>query len=151
MWKNVLKEKSYYIVDLDILPEAIKKTIIVKEILKKGEEKTINKAVAKVGLSRSAYYKYKDSVYPFYEGSKQKIITIAMILFNKRGILSFVLNTIAKAGGNVLTINQGIPMQGVAYVTISIETVQLSIALSDLISRIEEIKEVQKIEVIAQS
>jgi chorismate mutase len=149
--KNRKKEKHFYIVDLDILPEAIKKTIVVKEMLKKGEESTVNRAVEKVGLSRSAYYKYKDSVYPFYEGSKQKIITISMTLSNQPGVLSLVLNTIAEADGNVLTINQGIPLQGVANVTISIETAELSRPLNDLISKMEEIKGVRKVEVIAQS
>lgn len=151
MVKNSKKEKHFYIVDLDILPEAIKKTIVVKEMLKKGEESTVNRAVEKVGLSRSAYYKYKDSVYPFYEGSKQKIITISMTLSNQPGVLSLVLNTIAEADGNVLTINQGIPLQGVANVTISIETAELSRPLNDLISKMEEIKGVRKVEVIAQS
>lgn len=68
-----MSEKStFYLVREEILPEAIKKTIKVKEILKRGEIKTINEAVEKMGLSRSAYYKYKDFVFPFYEASKEK-------------------------------------------------------------------------------
>ena len=56
------KKDKFYLVQEDILPEAIKKTIKVKEILKLGEVKTINEAVEKMDLSRSAYYKYKDYV-----------------------------------------------------------------------------------------
>jgi chorismate mutase len=149
--KNGDKENNYYIVKLDILPEAIKKTIIVKEMLKRGEETTVNSAVEKVGLSRSAYYKYKDAVFPFFEASKQKIITLSLVLSNQPGVLSMVLNTIAEVDGNVLTINQGIPLQGVAYVTISFETLQLKVELEDLINRIGEIKGVIKTEIIAQS
>ena len=51
---------KFYLVQEDILPEAIKKTIKVKEILKHHQTKTINEAVKKMDLSRSAYYKYKD-------------------------------------------------------------------------------------------
>ena len=61
------KKDKFYLVQEDILPEAIKKTIKVKEILKLGEVKTINEAVEKMDLSRSAYYKYKDYVFPFFE------------------------------------------------------------------------------------
>ena len=92
-----MSEKStFYLVREEILPEAIKKTIKVKEILKRGEIKTINEAVEKMGLSRSAYYKYKDFVFPFYEASKEKIITLSLLLEHKSGVLSKVLNTVGK-------------------------------------------------------
>ena len=71
---------SFYLVKEDILPEAIKKTIKVKEILKRGEAKTINEAVERMNLSRSAYYKYKDYVFPFYEASRDKIITLSLLV-----------------------------------------------------------------------
>ena len=46
-----MTEKStFYLVREEILPEAIKKTIKVKEILKRGEIRTINEAVEKMGL-----------------------------------------------------------------------------------------------------
>ena len=66
----------FYLVREEILPEAIKKTIKVKELLKRGEARTINEAVEKMELSRSAYYKYKDYVFPFYEASKEKIVQL---------------------------------------------------------------------------
>ena len=106
-----MSEKStFYLVREEILPEAIKKTIKVKEILKRGEIKTINEAVEKMGLSRSAYYKYKDFVFPFYEASKEKIITLSLLLEHKSGVLSKVLNTVADDSGSIMTINQGIPL-----------------------------------------
>ena len=75
-------KSNYYLVREEILPEAIKKTIKVKELLKKGEVRTINEAVEMLNLSRSAYYKYKDFVFPFYEASKEKIVTVALLLKN---------------------------------------------------------------------
>lgn len=102
-------KSTFYLVREEILPEAIKKTIKVKEILKRGEVKTINEAVEKMGLSRSAYYKYKDYVFPFYEASKDKIITLSLLLEHKSGVLSKVLNTVAADSGSIMTINQGIP------------------------------------------
>ena len=135
-----------YLVREEILPEAIKKTIKVKELLKKGEVRTINEAVDKLELSRSAYYKYKDFVFPFYEASKEKIITLALLLEHKQGVLSRVLNTIANDRANVLTINQGIPLQGVANATISLETEDLVIDLEALLDKLRMIDSVIDIE-----
>ena len=95
------KNDTYYLVCETILPEAIKKTIIVKELLKRGEMKTVNEAVAKVSLSRSAYYKYKDYVFPFYDASKEKIVTLSLLLEHKPGVLSKVLNTVADDSGSI--------------------------------------------------
>ena len=146
------KEKSdFFVVREEILPEAIKKTIRVKEILKRGDVRTINEAVAKMNLSRSAYYKYKDYVFPFYEASRNKIITLTFLLENKKGVLSSVLNTISRDSGNVMTINQGIPLQGVANATISIETANLSIDLEALLDKLRMVDGVKRLEVLGQA
>lgn len=147
---NEEKQSNFYLVREEILPEAIKKTIVVKEILKRGELKTVNDAVEKVGLSRSAYYKYKDYVFPFYEASKEKIITLSLLLEHKPGVLSRVLNTIAGDSGSIMTINQGIPLQGVANTTISIETKSLTIDLEALLDKLRLIEGVKRLEVLGQ-
>ena len=162
---NTISEKpgyektSFYLVKEDILPEAIKKTIKVKEILKRGEVKTINEAVVRLGLSRSAYYKYKDYVFPFYEASKDKIITLSskdkiitlsLLLEHKSGVLSRVLNLIALDSGSIMTINQGIPLQGVANTTISIETKNMKVDLEALLDKLRMIDGVKRLEVLGQ-
>ena len=121
-----------------------------KEILKRGEIKTINEAVERMGLSRSAYYKYKDYVFPFYEASKEKIITLSLLLEHKAGVLSRVLNTVASDSGSIMTINQGIPLQGVANTTISIETKDLTIDLEALLDKLRMIDGVKRLEVLGQ-
>lgn len=138
-------------VSKDILPEAILKTAQAKELLAKGDVYTVNDAVERVGISRSAYYKYKDGVFPFYEASKEKIITISLILENMAGVLSTALNFIASFRGNVLTINQGIPLQGIANVSISIETAGMIDTPENLLAGLGEINGVRKIEVIGQN
>ena len=145
------KKSVFYLVREEILPEAIKKTIKVKELLKRGEVRTINEAVEKMALSRSAYYKYKDYVFPFYEASKEKIVTIALLLDHKPGVLSRVLNTIATERGSVLTINQGIPLQGVANATVSIETIDLTIDLEALLDKLRMVDGVKRLEVLGQA
>ncbi len=142
---------KFYLVQEDILPEAIKKTIKVKEILKHHETKTINEAVKKMDLSRSAYYKYKDFVFPFYDVTQGRIVTLSIMLFDKPGSLSQVINAVASSNSSILTINQGIPLQGLANVTISIETKEMKGSVEDLMKKIQRLANVNKVEVIGQA
>ena len=133
------------------MPEAIKKTIRVKEILKCGEARTINEAVARMDLSRSAYYKYKDYVFPCYEVSQGKIVTLNIMISHKPGTLSQVLNTVADIRGSVLTINQGIPSQGIANVTISVETKEMTMTTEEFLNKLKVLPGINKIEILGQA
>ena len=143
-------QNGFFLVQEQILPEAIKKTIRVKEMLKRGDARTINEAVDSMGLSRSAYYKYKDYVFPFYEASRNKIISLTLLLEHKKGVLSSVLNTISADSGSVLTINQGIPLQGVANATVSLETANLLVDIEALLDKLRMVDGVKRLEVLGQ-
>lgn len=127
------------------------KTAQAKEILAKGKAETINQAVDLVGLSRSAFYKYRDGIFPFYQERKEKIVTINMILDHRSGVLSGVINTIASFNGNILTINQGLPLQGMANVTVSLETAQIEANIPELLKSFLAIPGVLKAELVGQS
>lgn len=116
------KSERYYLVREDILPEALVKTIQAKEMLAAGEVKTVHEAADRAGLSRSAFYKYKDGIHPLSKLDRERIVTISMDLLHRSGILSKVLAVIAGLDGNVLTIHQTIPLQGKANVVLSVET-----------------------------
>lgn len=146
-----LQKDKFYLVQEDILPEAIKKTIKVKEILKLGEAKTINEAVERMDLSRSAYYKYKDYVFPFYEIAQGKIVSITVSMSNDPGMLSSILRAIADSNGSILTINQDIPLQGIANVTIAFETKDLSTSLEECLDNIRSIRGILKVEILGQA
>lgn len=142
------KEHKFYLVREDILPEAIKKTIKVKEILKRHQTRT---AVQMMDLSRSAYYKYKDYVSPFYDVTQGKIVTLSVMIFDRPGELSQVLNTVAANNGSILTINQGIPLQGMAAVSLSIETKDMTVSVEDLMKTLEKLSGVSKVNIIGQA
>ena len=163
-----MKEDSnhkFYLVREDILPEAIKKTIKVKEILKHHQTRTINEAVRMMDLSRSAYYKYKDGVRPFFEATTDRIVTyhfmlhdqpgkivpLSVMIFDRPGELSQVLNTVAANNGSILTINQGIPLQGMADVSLSIETKDMTVPVDELIKTLEKLSGVSKVDIIGQA
>ena len=144
-------QSGFFLVQEQILPEAIKKTIRVKEMLKRGDVRTINEAVDSMGLSRSAYYKYKDYVFPFYEATRDKIVTLSILLRHRSGTLQSVLQVIAEEGGNVMTINQGLPARGAATVNISLETTKLRDGLQTLLEKVDVVDGGERLEVVGQA
>jgi len=144
------KKSTYYLVDAKVLPEVFSKVIEVKKILSTGVIKTVNEAAREVGISRSAYYKYKDYVFPFYETSRGKVITLFFVVEDFSGILSRIINEIAAANANILTINQNIPINGLADVTISIETEDMTKDIKNLMVEIGKIEGVRRQEILAR-
>ncbi|MBU9720706.1 MULTISPECIES: ACT domain-containing protein [Bacillaceae] len=139
---------QFYLVREDMLPEAMLKTVEAKELLESGKVDKINVAVQQVNLSRSAFYKYKDGIFPFHTMVKEKIITLSVFLEDRSGTLSKLLSLIAQTGANVLTINQTIPLQGKATITLSIETAAMTSDVSVLLNKIEQLDPVLKVELI---
>ena len=144
------KKTKYLLVDSSVLPEVFKKVLEVKRILSRGVVKTVNEAVGKVGLSRSAYYKYRDYVFPFYETSRGKVVTLYFMVEDFSGILSRIISSIAKAKANIVTINQNIPINGLADVTISIETEYMTGDIKELMDEISNIEGVRKYGILAR-
>ncbi len=116
------KQPKYYLVERNLLPEALQKVVQANTLLQTGEASSTSQAAQMVGLSRSAYYKYRDGIRPFYEAIEGRIITDHFMLHDRAGVLSSILTLFAEQAGNVLTINQSIPMHGQAAVTISART-----------------------------
>lgn len=145
-----MNKEIFYLIRADILPESIQKTIEVKRMLERGEVETIQQAVDKIGLSRSAFYKYKDAIYPFNVMMKQQIITVSLNLEHRSGVLSKMLSYIAASRGNVLTINQTIPLQGLANVVLTIETAQMDLSVTQLSEELRLQDGVQKVVIVGQ-
>ncbi|MGI5936604.1 MAG: ACT domain-containing protein [Oscillospiraceae bacterium] len=140
---------KYYLVEADMLPEVFIKVMKAKELLETGEVSTVAKAVEKVGISRSAYYKYKDSITPFQDLSRGHIVTFNVILKDRMGVLSSVLAIFAESGANILTINQSLPINGTAIVTITTETSGMNISPEEFFEKAKSVSGVIKIEVLA--
>ena len=140
---------KYYLVEASVLPEIFAKVIEAKELLETGQVRTVADAVARVDISRSAFYKYRDAIAPFQNLMAGRIITFQIMLKDKAGILSEILTIFANCGANILTINQSIPTGGRAMVTISAETSNLSCTLEALTQKIAERKGVVKADCVA--
>ncbi len=143
------REPKYFIVEASAMPEIFLKVAQAKQLLETGEQSTVNGAAKAVGISRSAFYKYKDSVQPFHDMLNGRIVTAQMTVRDEPGVLSGVLNILAGTGANILTINQSIPSNGCAAVTITAETSTLRMTLEEMLSALESGTGVVKCEILA--
>lgn len=143
------KSPDYYIVEAASLPEIFHKVVEARRLLDTGEAETVNRAVQLTGISRSAFYKYKDAVWPFQDMLHGRIISLQLMMKDEPGILSAVLNLFADSGSNILTINQGIPLNGCAVVSISVETSAMHLTMTELLERISEQPGVLRSEILA--
>lgn len=140
---------KYYIVAAEALPEIFIKVAEAKQRMQTGEAGTVGEATRQVGISRSAFYKYKDMVMPFNNMRSGRILTFYTLLKDKPGVLSSVLAIFAASGANILTINQSIPTNGCAAVTISAETSDMTESLEDLVNQVSSEKEIIRFEILA--
>ena len=140
---------QYYIVEASALPEVLLKVAETKRLLSTGEATTVNEATHMTDISRSAFYKYRDAVMPFQNMMKGRIITFQLLLHDEPGLLSEILLVFAEANANIITINSIVPTNGTAVVTISAETMDLSITLEEFMQRLSASHGVVKADVLA--
>ena len=140
---------KYYIVEAKALPEVFLKVAEAKWLLETGEVATVNDAARATGISCSAFYKYRDSISPFQNLMAGRILTFQLLLRDMTGLLSSILTIFAQFGANILTINQAIPTNGCASVTISAETSGISQGVEALMRALSQVDGVRKVEVLA--
>ena len=127
-------QTKYYIVAASALPEIFVKVAEAKRMMQTGEADTVGEAARLVGISRSAFYKYKDVVRPFHDMLEGRMVNLQLLLRDEPGRLSSLLNLFAGTGANILTINQNIPVNNCAVVTITVETSGLKGSLEELLA-----------------
>lgn len=136
---------NYYLVNADILPEVYSKVIRAKNLLSSGEAKSASEAVRLAGISRSAYYKYKDAIFEYSSDSNDETATIIAKLKDNAGVLSALMNQLYMAGANVLSVNQSVPVNSVADVSVTVRITEMTSSLDELIEKIKEINGVNSV------
>ncbi len=144
-----MNRSKFLLVDSSALPLVFSKVIEAKEYLRTSQASSTAEAVRMAGISRSVFYKYKDSVYPYEERSPESIVTVQVVLNDKPGVLMAVLSEFYSAGANILTINQNIPVKGKAVVSISARIDHMQVSLAGLKQRLMVVDGVKTIEEIA--
>lgn len=141
---------KYFIVKKKALPDVLIRVVEVNRILESDKSMTVQDAADAVGISRSSYYKYKEDIVPFHDTAKGKTITFMLQMTDQPGLLSLVLNEIAKNGANVLTINQSIPINGIAPVTISVEILPTTVDVMVMLDAIESLGGIHSLKILAR-
>lgn len=140
---------KYYLIETSALPEIFLKVIQAKMLLETGEARTVSEAIAITDISRSSFYKYKDSITPFQDMVSGRIVTFSVLLKDIKGTLSAVLNAFAEVGANILTINQSVPSDGRAVVTISAQTGGMVMSMEEFLKEMGKVPGVIKLNVLA--
>jgi len=131
--------REAYIIYDDILPETIKRTALAKQLLARGEAHSINEAVKMANISRSVFYKYKDGIFPFYQQETYRVVVLNIRMDNSPGRLMAVLAVLADNHCNIHTLNQDMPLAGIAAATITMEISESELSLGGLLEQIQQI------------
>lgn len=151
MWEVVtMNGDQYFIVKKKAVPEVLLKVVEAKRLLDSERVMTVQEAADAVNISRSSFYKYRDDIFPFYENTRNKTITFMLQMDDKPGLLSKVLNQVAKSEANILTIHQSIPVNGIALLTLSIEILPQTDSTSSLIEGIEVMDGIHYVKIVAR-
>ena len=142
---NKTAAEKLLLVDASVLPDVFEKVLCAKELLASGEAASASEAARMAGISRSAFYKYKNTVFPYDADGGQRILTVHFVLSDRPGVLSAVLTAFASAGANVLTVNQNIPADGSASVSISASTDRLQMPTDQFLQQLNQLRGVRRI------
>ena len=146
-----MKERNdYYVVKKKAVPEVLLKVVEAKHLLDSEKVMTVQEATERAGISRSSFYKYKDDIFPFHDHSRGRTFTVMIQLDDEPGLLSGLLNCVAQYQANILTIHQAIPVNGVASVTLSIENLNTTGDVSELIDALEKTQGVHYLKILSR-
>ena len=144
-----MEDLKYFIVEAKALPEIFWKVARVKQLLETGEAATVQEATRSLGISRSAFYKYRDAIFPFRDLLAGRVLTFRFLLRDEPGLLSTLLTIFAQFGANILTIHQTIPTDGCAAVNISADISRLEEGVEQLMQHLSDTDGVYKAEILA--
>ena len=145
-----MDDDKYYIVKKKALPEVLLKVVEAKRLLDSERVFTIQEATDAVEISRSSFYKYKEDIFPFHENNRGRTINLMMQVDDVPGLLSNLLNKIAQADANILTIHQSIPIGGIASLTIGVEILPQTVEVAKLIELVEATQGVHYLKILGR-
>ena len=144
------EKTKYFVLKKKAVPEVLLKVVEAKRLLDSGKAASVEEAAENVGISRSSFYKYKDDIFPFHDNAKGKTITMVIQLDDEPGLLSVVLRIVADYHANILTIHQSIPVNGIASLTLSVDVLNETGDISQMVNTIEEQQGIHYLKILAR-
>ena len=143
------EKTKYFVLKQKAVPEVLLKVVEAKRLLDSGKAVSVQEAAENVGISRSSFYKYKDDIFPFHDNAKGKTITMVIQLDDEPGLLSVVLRIVADYHANILTIHQSIPVNGIASLTLSVDVLNETGDISQMVDTIEQQQGIHYLKILA--
>ena len=140
-----MEKINFYLINASIVPDIYKKVIKAKSLLASGEAKSASQAAKMADISRRAYYKYKDAIFEYHGDDSNDTATINAKLMDNAGVLSSLMAELYKAGANVLSVNQSVPIHSVADVSVTVRIAEMAITKEELLNSIEKIDGVNSV------
>ena len=144
------EKTKYFVLKKKAVPEVLLKVVEAKRLLDSGKAASVQEAAENVCISRSSFYKYKDDIFPFHDNAKGKTITMVIQLDDEPGLLSVVLRIVADYHANILTIHQSIPVNGIASLTLSVDVLNETGDISQMVNTIEEQQGIHYLKILAR-
>lgn len=141
---------NYFVVKKKAIPEVLLKVVEAKRILETERGTSVQEAIDRIGISRSSFYKYKEDIFPFHDNAQGTTITLTFQMDDEPGLLSDVLKIVADFGANILTIHQSIPINGVASLTVSVQVLETTGNVSEMLETMEHQRGVHYVKIIAK-
>lgn len=144
------EKTKYFVLKQKAVPEVLLKVVEAKRLLDSGKAVSVQEAAENVGISRSSFYKYKDDIFQFHDNAKGKTITMVIQLDDEPGLLSVVLRIVADYHANILTIHQSIPVNGIASLTLSVDVLNETGDISQMVDTIEQQQGIHYLKILAR-
>lgn len=144
------EKTKYFVLKQKAVPEVLLKVVEAKRLLDSGKAVSVQEVAENVGISRSSFYKYKDDIFPFHDNAKGKTITMVIQLDDEPGLLSVVLRIVADYHANILTIHQSIPVNGIASLTLSVDVLNETGDISQMVDTIEQQQGIHYLKILAR-
>lgn len=145
-----MEKGQYFVLKERAVPEVLLKVVEAKRLFDSGKVPSVQEATEMVGISRSSFYKYKDDIFPFHETARGKTITMVIQLDDEPGLLSVILKIVAEYHANILTIHQSIPINGIASLTLSVDILQQTGNVEEMMNKIEKMEGIHGVKILGQ-
>ena len=146
----MMEKGQYFVLKERAVPEVLLKVVEAKRLFDSGKVPSVQEATEMVGISRSSFYKYKDDIFPFHETARGKTITMVIQLDDEPGLLSIILKIVAEYHANILTIHQSIPINGIASLTLSVDILQQTGNVEEMMNQIEKMEGIHGVKILGQ-
>ncbi len=134
-----MEKDCFLVVNSKVLPSVYKNVLKAKTLLAEGKAPNASQAVKAVGISRSAFYKYKDYVFEYQCDSKNQNIHLNALLYDRAGVFSAMTATLYRYGVNIITVNQSMPINGTASVSLTISIGAIKVSLDELLQELRTV------------